>query len=139
MPTGLLRIVPLWLAGLWWGSLSTLGFFVVPMLFAKLPSPAIAGNMAAQLFTVQTGISVVCGSFLLLVLRLNQASGLTDKLRAAIIFVAFGILLALLVEFGVAPYIVARENIALWHRVASLMYLGQWLCSAIVFGSLINR
>ena len=39
-------------------------------------------------------------------------------------------LLALLVEFGVAPRIVARENLKLWHGVGSGMYLAQWLCAA---------
>jgi hypothetical protein len=29
---------------LWWGSLTTLAFFVVPMLFAHLPTPAMAGD-----------------------------------------------------------------------------------------------
>jgi hypothetical protein len=139
MPMGLVRALPLWLAGLWWGSLTTLGFFVVPMLFAKLPSPAMAGNMAAQLFTVQTGISAVCGIGLLLVFRLNQPAAQAELARLAIIFVAAGLFLALLVEFGVSPQIVARENMALWHRVGSLMYLGQWVCSAIVFGKLIKR
>ena len=38
-------------------------------------------------------------------------------------------LLALLVEFAVAPRIVARENLALWHSVGSAMYLLQWLCA----------
>jgi hypothetical protein len=28
---------------------------------------------------------------------------------------------------------VARENLALWHAVGSAMYLGQWLCSLVVF------
>ena len=41
-------------------------------------------------------------------------------------------LLALLVEYGVAPRIVARENLALWHRVGSAMYFLQWLCAGVV-------
>ena len=42
-------------------------------------------------------------------------------------------LLALLVEFAVAPRIVTRTNLKLWHSVGSVMYLVQWLCAAIVF------
>ena len=37
---------------------------------------------------------------------------------------------------GVAPHIVARDNLALWHRVGSGMYLVQWICAAVVFGRL---
>jgi hypothetical protein len=45
-------------------------------------------------------------------------------------------LLALLVELAVAPRIVARDNLALWHRVGSAMYFGQWVCALVVFGKL---
>ena len=46
--------LPVLLAALWWGSLTTLGALVVPLLFAYLPMPAMAGNMAARLFAAQT-------------------------------------------------------------------------------------
>jgi hypothetical protein len=48
-------------------------------------------------------------------------------------------LLALLVEFAVAPHIVARDNLALWHRVGSAMYFAQWACALAVFGTLAGR
>ena len=121
----LLAQLPLWLAALWWGSLSTIGFGVVPMLFVHLPTPANAGAMAAKLFTAQTWVSVVCG---LLLLALSRRSH-PDKVPPVIVFVAGGMLLALLAEFAVAPRILARDNIALWHRVGSGMYLAQWLCA----------
>jgi hypothetical protein len=38
-------------------------------------------------------------------------------------------LLALLVEFAVAPRIVLRENLRLWHSLVSGMLLLQWLCA----------
>ena len=47
-----------------------------------------------------------------------------------------GMLLALLVEYGVVPRIVARENLALWHRVGSAMYFLQWVCAGAVFWKL---
>jgi hypothetical protein len=47
-----------------------------------------------------------------------------------------GALLALLVEFGVSPHIVARDNLALWHSVGSAMYFAQWLCTLWLFGKL---
>lgn len=131
-----MRNVPVWLAGIWWGSLSTLGFFVVPMLFVHLPSPAMAGNMAAKLFTAQTAVSTVCGLVLLMLFRSNKALAPVDVAQSATLFVVGGVLLALLVEFGVAPHIVARDNLALWHGVGTGMYVVQWLCATVVFGKL---
>jgi hypothetical protein len=133
------RHLPVWLAAMWWGSLTTLGFFVVPMLFANLPTPAMAGTIAAKLFSGQTYVSAVCGLLLLLTFRSNRVLVPMDIAGAATLFVVGGVLMALLVEFGVAPRIVARDNLALWHGVGSAMFAVQWLCAALVFGKLIRR
>ena len=42
------------------------------------------------------------------------------------------LLLALLQEYAVAPRILARENLRLWHSLGSAMYLGQWLCAGVL-------
>lgn len=134
--------LPLWAAALWWGSLTTVGFLVVPLLFMHLPSPALAGTMAARLFTAQTWVSVVCAVLLLLAARAPEdAAGkaLPGTPPGANLFIIGGLLLALLVEFAVAPRIVARENLALWHRVGSAMYVLQWVCAAITFWRLTKR
>jgi hypothetical protein len=120
-------------------SLTTLGFFVVPMLFVHLPTPAMAGSMAAKLFTVQTWISVACGVVLLAAFRSNKLLAPVHIAQAATLFVVAGVLLALLVEFAVAPRIVARDNLALWHRVGSAMYFAQWVCALVVFRKLDGR
>ena len=121
------------LAALWWGSLSTLGFLVVPMLFVHLPSPAAAGAMAAKLFTAQTWLSIACTFFLLLFLKGKEAAALTPHAQAAIKYVVAGLLLAVLVEFGVSPRIVnARAeggNLKLWHGLGTAMYIAQWLAA----------
>jgi hypothetical protein len=117
-------------------SLTTLGLFVVPMLFIYLPEKALAGQMAAHLFTVQTGISTACGMALLLIFRSKEPLAPADIAQAATLFVVTGVLLALLVEFAVAPHIVARDNLPLWHRVGGGMYLLQWICALVVFGKL---
>jgi hypothetical protein len=131
-----MRTFPLWLAAAWAMSLSTLGLFVVPMLFANLPSPALAGAMAAKLFAAQTWISVVCALLLLLTLRSEKQWVHPTVAQGATVFVLSGALLALLVEFGVSPRIIARDNLALWHGVGSAMYLIQWLCALVVFAKL---
>lgn len=127
------RIAP-FAAALWWGSLTAVGFMVVPLLFKFLPTPAMAGHMAAKLFTAQTWVSVACGIVLLLVLRSNRPAALAGRAQAALVFIVLGMLLALLIEFAVAPRIVARENLRLWHGAGSVMYVVQWLCAAVVLG-----
>ena len=131
-----MRSLPLWLAAAWAFSLTTLGLFVVPMLFMHLPTPAMAGTMAAKLFSVQTWVSVVCCIALLAAFRTNRPLATVHIAQAATLFVVAGVLLALLVEFGVSPRIVARDNLALWHRVGSAMYFAQWVCALVVFGKL---
>jgi len=136
MPLAAMRTLPLWVGAVWWGSLTTLGFFVVPMLFMHLPSPAIAGAMAAKLFSAQTAASVICGLLLLMLFRSNRVLAPVDVAQGATLFVVGGILLALLAEFGVSPRIIARDNLALWHRVGTAMYVVQWICAGVVFGKL---
>jgi hypothetical protein len=113
------------LAALWWGSLCAVGFMVVPMLFVHLETPAIAGQMAAKLFTAQSWLSLVCGLLLLLATkRLNLESSYTPSP-----WVIGGMLCALLIEVAVKPHIVARDNMVLWHNLGSALYLAQWVCA----------
>ena len=131
--------LPVFVAALWWGSLTVLGFLVVPMLFAHLPTPAMAGQMAAKLFSAQTWVTVACGMLFLLFSRSNRSPALVESGRGALIFVVAGLLLALLVEFAVAPRIVARENLRLWHALGSGMYALQWLCAGVVLWKAMPR
>ena len=125
----------IFLAALWWGSLCAVGFMVVPMLFMHLETPAIAGHMAAKLFTAQSWLSLMCGLLLLLAAkRLNP-----DDSHMPSPWVIAGMLLALLIEVAVKPHIVARDNMALWHNLGSAFYVLQWLCSGVVFGKLARR
>jgi hypothetical protein len=121
--------LPVILAALWWGSLGTLGFMVVPMLFAVLPTPAMAGSMAAKLFTAQTWLSMACTLALLLVYRSNRPLAQQGRARGAIVLIALGLFAATVVEFAIAPQIVARENLKLWHSLGSALYLLQWLAA----------
>jgi hypothetical protein len=118
-------------AALWWGSLTAIGFIAVPVLFARLPTPAQAGNTAAVLFAAQTWVSLVCGILLLFASRAGDTTAGLRWARGALAFVLAGVLLALLSEFGVAPHIVARDNLRLWHSVGSAMYFVQWLCAGV--------
>ena len=123
----------LMIAALWWGSLTALGFVIVPMLFTHLPSLAAAGQMAAKLFTAQTWLSIGCAMFLLLIYNQKEAVAQDKRGQAAIKFIVTGLLLAVLVEFGLSPRIVSARadggNLKLLHGLGSAMYFGQWLCS----------
>ncbi len=133
------RRLPTFAAALWWGSLTAIGFMVVPMLFVHLPSPAMAGQMAAKLFTAQTWLSTVCALLLLLISKSKSTRALVEWAPGALSFIAGGLLLALLGEFAVSPRIVARENLRLWHGIGSGMYLLQWLCAGITLWKLTPR
>lgn len=120
------------LAALWWGSLCALGFMVVPMLFMHLEAPAIAGQMAAKLFTAQSWLSLVCGLLLLLAAkRLNQ-----DDSHTPSPWVIGGMLCALFLEVAVKPHILARDNIVLWHNLGTALYVLQWACAGKTLWSL---
>jgi hypothetical protein len=121
--------IALMLAALWWGGLTTVGFLVVPMLFAKLGHPAIAGNMAGQLFAAQTWVALGCGLVLLMYFRSRSEDRPAPAARTAVTLIVTALLLALLQQYVVAPRILARENLRLWHSLGSVMYFGQWLCA----------
>lgn len=123
------------LAALWWGSLTALGALVVPLLFQHLGSPQAAGAMAAKLFAGQTWLSIACAMLLLLLLNKKGEAPLSIT-QAVTPWVVAGLLLAVLVEFGVSPRIVSARatggDLKLWHALGSSMYLLQWLSATLV-------
>lgn len=133
-----MRQLPVWLAAAWAMSLSMLGLVVVPMLFVHLPTPAMAGQMAAKLFSAQTWISVACGAMLLIAFRSNRRLVPVEFAQAATLFVVGGVLLALMVELAIAPRIVARENLALWHRLGTGLFVVQWICALVVLRQMVS-
>jgi len=122
--------LPIFSAALWWGSLTALGFVAVPLLFMYLPSKALAGSTAAHLFAAQTYIAMACCALLLVLSRQKHAENPAPWAQKSLIFIIVGLLLALLLQYGVAPRIVARDNLRLWHSVGTALYFAQWLCAA---------
>ena len=123
------------LAALWWGSLTAVGFVVVPLLFRHLPT-ATAGQVAAALFSAQAGVSVACAALLLMVARGREQAASPGWGRGVLGFVLAGAILALLVEYGVSPRIAARQDLGLWHPVGSAMYVLQWVCALVTLWKL---
>lgn len=124
------------LSALWWGSLTALGALVVPLLFQNMGSPQAAGAMAAKLFAAQTWLSIGCALVLLLLINKKDDDSLHALAQAVTPWAVAGLLLAVLVEFGVSPRIVTARatagDLKLWHGLGSLMYLGQWLSASLV-------
>ena len=103
----------------------------------------MAGAMAAHLFSAQTLVSCVCATVLLgLNLSKHPSLGFGDK-SAKIAWLPLvsgvGLACALTAEWVIAPHIVAREDLQLWHRLGSAMYLLQCLCALAVFQLLLRR
>lgn len=126
------------LAALWWGGITGLSFLAVPVLFAQLGSPAVAGPVAAKLFSLQSYAGLVLGVLLLMVLRRgNEQGGRPDGPTLTTLgIVLFAMLLALMQEFVVAPHIVSARasggSLRLWHGMGTAMVFGQWLCAGVV-------
>ena len=95
-------------AGLWWGSLTALCFVVVPLLFTHLPSPAIAGSMAARLFSAQTWLSCGCALLLLMAVSRSDSYTLAAWSQALMRPLVAGFLLALLLERQIGPNVRIR-------------------------------
>ena len=126
------------IAALWWGGITALSFLAVPVLFASLGSPAMAGPVAAKLFSLQCYAGLLLGLALLVSLRQGRDNGRAPDgaTMTTLGVVLFAMLLALMQEFGVAQKIVTARasggNLALWHGVGTAMVLGQWLCAGAV-------
>lgn len=118
---------------LWWGALTVVGFGVVPLLFANLETPQAAGRMAAVLFSALDWLGWACAAVLLLIWWTNRPAGLVKRAQAATVIIAIAVSASLLSHWLVAPHIVARENLKLWHSLGTILYLVQWLCVTILF------
>lgn len=122
-------------AGLWWGSLVLLGALVVPMLFQHLPTPSQAGQMAARLFAAQTWVSVACAMAVLLLLTRRSGESHAPKDIGVSMAAVGGLLCALLIEFAVAPRILAGESRRLWHGLGTALFAAQGLFAVATWWS----
>ena len=128
--------LPVFAAALWWSSLSVIGFVAVPLVFARIPQRMLAGYVTASLFEAQTYISIACCALLLVLSRRQRSNAFASWAGAALVFVILGMLLAFVLQFGVAPRVIAYHGVRLWHNVATGLYVGQWLCATIVLWQL---
>lgn len=128
------------LVALWWGGVTALSLLAVPTLFALLGNPAVAGPVAAKLFSLQCQAGLVIGVVLLALVR---QGGPTPSSYPLIGLICAAMAMALLQEFAVAQKIVSARatggDLKLWHGVGSALVLGQWLCSGALLWLLSAR
>lgn len=117
-------------AGLWWGAVTGLAFVAVPMLFARLGSPSVAGPVAAALFAVVCQLTWTLATTLLVFFTCFRplSHEYIDVLATAVLLLA---MLAAGLQAGwVAPHIVSARavggNLKLWHGLGSVLVLVQW-------------
>jgi hypothetical protein len=120
------RLYALFVA-LLFGGTTALSFVAVPMLFAYLGDPSLAGGLAAKFFAIQNLFAITLALSVLAVMRRQ----LTFKTRKAWI----GLALVAITSYGlVAPLIVSARaaggNLALWHPIGGVLMLAQWALSA---------
>ncbi len=123
---------------LWVGSLWAIGYIAAPTLFHYLPDRALAGTLAGHLFAYVTYVGLGCGVYLL-VSRLATV-GLGAFRQGFFWIVILMLALALSGQFGVQPILavlkeqalprqvmesVLRDRFAVWHGVASILFLLQ--------------
>lgn len=125
-----LKRLSLMLTALWWGGISALSFVAVPMLFARLGQPALAGSIAAQWFQVQAYTTVVVAVVLLVQ-------------RQLLLWPLVALMAALLQETLVAGHIqnarALGENLRVWHSLGSGLVLLQWVGAGLCLWNLLPR
>lgn len=137
-------------ATLWVGGLWAVGFIVAPVLFSTLPDRAMAGLLAGKFFSLIAWTGMACAIYLLLYRLLRDGAG---ALRQGVFWLVLLMLgLAMAGEFGVQPVLATlkeqalpkqvmesmlRDRFAIWHGVASGLYVMQCVCGgalAILLG-----
>ena len=134
MPSSLLQRFAVVLAALWWGGVTALAFVAVPLLFAQLGSPAVAGPVAASLFAVVSKVSVVAGLCLAWFWLRKAPTPRAGAELSALVLAVVAVAAALLQSTWVAHHIVTARatggDLKLWHGLGSGLVLLQWVAAA---------
>jgi hypothetical protein len=100
------------IAGVWVGSLFTVGYLVVPTIFANLQDRQVAGMIAAAIFQVEAYISVlVCVTLLLMANILIKRN--VENYRSIRWVILALLLISAMTCFGLIPYMNALRQEAL--------------------------
>lgn len=102
----------LFVAGLWVGSLLTVGYLVAPTIFASLQDRQVAGMIAGAIFRVEAYVStVVCVGLLVLAnLLVNRRLDYYRLIRWILLAM---LICSMIASFGLIPYMDALREEAL--------------------------
>jgi len=121
---------------LWVGSLWSIGYLAVPILFQAQPDKQMAGMLAGEMFRVQSLAGIVCGLYLLG--RSGLMAGKAAMRQPFFLTIALMLALTLLITFGIQPLMAQLKaqalplevmqsalanKFALWHGISSILYL----------------
>jgi len=100
-------------------------------MFWHLPSPATAGVLAAKLFSAQTWVTLGCGVCLVALDSPQIGKFKPMNPGSTRFWVMAGMSLALIAEFLIAPRILVRDNLPVWHTLGTTTYAIQWACAGV--------
>mgnify|MGYP001145746079 CR=1 FL=1 len=121
---------------LWVGSLWTVGYLAVPILFQAQPDRQLAGILAGEMFRVQGYIGIACALYLLL--RDALKFGKLSLRQPPFLAVALMFVITLAIQFGIQPLMNGlksqalpmevmqsplADSFAMWHGISSILYL----------------
>lgn len=126
-----------WIAvTLWVGALWAVGYIAAPVLFYFLDDRALAGTLAARMFTLVAQVGMGCGAYLLLFRVIRQ--GVYSLKQWFFWITLLMLLLTLIGYFGVQPVMESlkqqslakeivesafKDRFATWHGVGNVLYL----------------
>jgi hypothetical protein len=120
-------ILTLWVGGLW-----AIGFLAVPVLFHTLDDRALAGRLAAPMFTLINGIGLTCGALLLLSAAIGDGRAWYRSWRVGVIAIMMAGMAVILfviqpqmaaLKVQVAPGGALDPQFGRLHGISSAIYL----------------
>ena len=137
---------------LWVGSLWTVGYLVVPILFQAQPDKQLAGMLAGEMFRVQGFVGIACGVYLLL--RDGMKYGRLALRQPVFLAIALMLIITLVIQFGIQPLMAGlksqalplevmqstfAERFGMWHGISSILYLIESLLGLSVLYLFLRR
>jgi hypothetical protein len=132
---------------LWVGSLWTVGYLAVPILFQAQPDKQLAGMLAGMLagemFRMQGFVGIACGIYLML--RDGVKFGKLALRQPVFLAIALMLIITLAIQFGIQPLMAGlksqalplevmksplADSFAMWHGISSILYLVESLLGA---------
>lgn len=139
--SALLKFCSAFLVTLWAGSLWTICVIVAPTLFATLPERRLAGQVAAQLFHIETWLGIVVAILLIGVLAARQVFATSKSILWIIVLTAAAPLASELILGPMMDAARAANDMSrfgMLHGVSAVLFLTACL-SALALVWQVNR